>query len=84
MFSDKKLRKPSQKILKILANNIRIYRKSKGLSQEEFADECSLHRTYIGAIERCERNVTIGTLEAIAKTMQIQISELLNTHFNNG
>ncbi len=70
-------RKPSREILEALACNIRAYRKSNGLSQESFAAECGLHRTYIGAIERCERNVTVGTLEALAEKMGIHPYELL-------
>ena len=42
-----------------LADNLRAFRAERGWSQEEFADRCGLHRTYIGAIERGERNVTL-------------------------
>ena len=50
-----------------LAKNLRRLRQQQGLSQEEFALRCRLHRTYIGAIERGERNVTLKTLELIAR-----------------
>jgi len=50
-----------------LAKNLRRIRKQQGLSQEGFAARCRLHRTYIGAIERGERNVTLKTLELIAR-----------------
>jgi transcriptional regulator with XRE-family HTH domain len=51
-----------------------------GLSQEEFADVCGYHRTYIGAIERGERNITISTLEAIATALNLDVKELLVPH----
>jgi len=62
---------------KILANNVRAYRNAKGLSQEELADECGLHRTYIGSVERCERNVTLGTLELLALALKTTVPGLL-------
>ena len=75
--SETALRKPSHQLTQILADNIRTYRKVRGISQEEFADLCQLHRTYIGSVERGERNVTLSTLEAIAKAMGILAPQLL-------
>lgn len=72
-----KLRKPSQIITQILANNIRTFRKSKRLSQEALAEKCNLHRTYIGSVERGERNVTLSTLEVMAEALGVGIPELL-------
>lgn len=46
------------------------------MSQEEFADMCSLDRTYIGGIERGERNVSLINIERIAATFKISLSEL--------
>ena len=46
----------------ILAENIRHYRKKRNISQEQLADVCGLHRTYVGSVERSERNVTLSTL----------------------
>jgi len=52
-------------------------RRSKlGVSQEAFADMCELDRTYIGGIERGERNVALVNIEKLAKTLRISISEL--------
>lgn len=51
-----------------------------GLSQEEFADICGYHRTYIGSIERSERNITVLTLEALASALNIEPYELLRDH----
>lgn len=76
-----KLRKPSKEVTEILSKNIRNFRKTKDLSQESLAEVCNLHRTYIGAIERGERNVTLSTLEVIANALHISIQDLL-TDFN--
>ena len=70
-------RKPSSELRNTLAKNIRAYRASKGLSQDELADLSGLHRTYIGSVERRERNVTLSTLEAIALTLGTTVPELL-------
>ena len=62
---------------KTLASNLRGYRKINDLSQEELAAKCNLHRTYIGSVERCERNVTLGTLCALSKALNIEVLSLL-------
>lgn len=73
------------KILKTLglqatiAANVKVRRLRLGLSQEEFADICGYHRTYIGSIERGERNITISTLEALATALKVEVVELLTT-----
>jgi transcriptional regulator with XRE-family HTH domain len=59
-------------------NRVRKLRKNKGWSQEEFADECGLHRTYIGAIERGERNVSLNNIHAIARALNIPVKELFD------
>ena len=51
-------------------------RKELKLSQEQLAEEAGLHRTYIGMIERAEKNVTLVNIEKIAKALKISISEL--------
>ncbi len=61
----------------VLADNIRDYRAKESISQDAFAAHCGLHRTYIGSVERCERNVTLGTLEVFAKSMSISVPLLL-------
>lgn len=55
---------------------VRKRRHRLGVSQEEFADMCGLDRTYIGGIERGERNVALINIERIAKTLRISLSEL--------
>jgi len=51
---------------------------SKGFSQEEFAFKVGLHRTYIGGIERGERNVSLINIVLIASALQVSISELFD------
>ncbi len=64
-------------ILKNISKNIKSYRKAKGLSQEKLAEKCDLHRTYIGAVERAEKNITIKSLVKIANALDINIADLL-------
>jgi transcriptional regulator with XRE-family HTH domain len=59
-----------------LGRAVRQRRHRLGVSQEEFADMCGLDRTYIGGIERGERNVAIVNIEKIAKALRISLSEL--------
>lgn len=55
---------------------VRKRRHRLGVSQEEFADMCGLDRTYIGGIERGERNVALINIERIAKALRISLPEL--------
>ena len=55
---------------------LRHRRQKLGVSQEAFADMCQLDRTYIGGIERGERNVALVNIEKIAKTLRLTIAEL--------
>lgn len=64
-------------LLVLLGQRIRELRKARGLSQEAFAAECGLDRTYIGGIERGERNVAVRNLAVIAKGLGLSMSELL-------
>ena len=72
------MRKPSSDIVKVLSGNLRKLRAEKGLSQEELADRSGLHRTYIGSVERGERNVTLSSLELIASALDVDIPTLLS------
>lgn len=49
-----------------IGRNLRAYRQARGLSQEAFAEVLGVHRTYMGGIERGERNLTLRSLERIA------------------
>lgn len=61
----------------ILAQNLRHMRSAKGWSQEDLADAVGLHRTYIGSIERGERNLGIDNVERLANALQITVTNLL-------
>lgn len=63
-------------ILRIIGDNIRKYRNIKGWSQEDLALECDLHRTYIGAVERGEKNITILNLLKIKNKLEVRLDEL--------
>ena len=60
-----------------VGRNLRAYREAKGLSQEAFADDLGVHRTYMGGIERGERNLTLKSLERMAERVGIDPLALL-------
>ncbi len=68
----------------VISKNIRQQRQNIGLSQEALADCCGLHRTYIGAIERGERNLTVNTLARIAEALGCSVIDLLSHHSTSG
>ena len=55
---------------------VRDIRKERGLSQEKLAHKANLHRTYIGMIERAEKNITLLNIEKIAKALRVEIKDL--------
>jgi transcriptional regulator with XRE-family HTH domain len=59
--------------------SLRSRRTKLGLPQEEFADLCELDRTYVGRIERGERNVSLVNLDKLAKALKISLSELFRS-----
>ena len=63
-------------IAKVLGQRIRHYRTSKGLSQEKLAELSGCHHTYIGQLERGEKNATIESIEKIAVALRISLSTL--------
>ena len=63
---------------KVIAANVRRLRKDRGYSQEGFADACGLHRTYVGAIERAERNVSVDNIERMAAALAVPGWRLLH------
>lgn len=65
-------------ILERFGQRVRDLRKEQGYSQEGFAAACELDRTYIGGIERGERNVALRNIETIAQTLGITLSELMD------
>lgn len=70
-------RKASPSLRAILAKNVRAFRKAHGYSQEALADLCQMHRTYIGSVEREERNVSLSTLDVLAQSLGVSVPELL-------
>ena len=62
---------------RIVGRNLRAYRQARGLSQEAFADVLGVHRTYMGGIERGERNLTLKSLERIAGKLDLDPLALL-------
>jgi transcriptional regulator with XRE-family HTH domain len=64
-------------ILRAFAAEVRRSRNSLGLSQEELADRASLHRNYIGMIERLERVPTLVAMDGIARGLKLKLSELI-------
>lgn len=64
-------------ILERFGHRVRGLRRAKGLSQEAFAADCGLDRTYMGGIERGERNLALRNIELIAKTLGVSLSELM-------
>lgn len=67
----------SKNLRHVLAKNMRLLRNDLGLSQEELAHKAKLHRTYIGMIERSERNLSIDNIEKIAHALGVRPYQLL-------
>ncbi len=59
------------------ASNVREQRLTKGLSQEDLAELCGLHRTYVGSVERGERNICIDNMERIALALEVRLEDLI-------
>lgn len=64
-------------ILILFGNKVKEIRKQKGLSQEQLSFKANLHRTYIGMIERAEKNITLINIQKIAEALEVEIVELL-------
>ena len=62
----------------VFAANLRRIRLAKGLSQEGLADRAGLHRTYVGCVERNEKNISIESMERLANALEVDVRELLN------
>lgn len=69
--------KSNSAILKKFGDRVREIRIEKGLSQEQLAYNANVHRTYIGMIERAEKNITLINIEKIAKALEVEITDLL-------
>jgi transcriptional regulator with XRE-family HTH domain len=74
-------RRQSTILQKIFAKNVLRHRTRLGLTQEELADKCDYHRTYIGSVERAERNITLATIESFSLVFNVEPHTLLvNAH----
>lgn len=62
---------------KILGENIRSLRTKQQITQEQLAELCDLHRTYVGAMERGDRNVSLNNIVKVAQALNVTPSELL-------
>ena len=60
----------------LFAKRVRELRAERGWSQDDLADNASLHRTYIGTIERAEQSIGVDNIEKIAKAFKVPIAEL--------
>ena len=58
-------------IVKVFGQNLKSFREAKGLSQEAFAELCGLHRTYISAVERQRRSISLENVQRIANALAI-------------
>jgi transcriptional regulator with XRE-family HTH domain len=67
----------SSRILKLFGQRVRDERLKQGLSQEALAEKAGVHRTYIGMIERAEKNITLTNIEKIANALDVEIGTLL-------
>ena len=66
-----------QKFLKSLGARIRDLRLKRSLTQAELAEKCSLHRTFIGSVERGERNIAILNLRLIARMLRVPLTDVI-------
>jgi len=73
----KKSKTRVQSLRTIVGVRIREARTNQGMSQEALAEICGLHRTYVGSVERAERNISIDNIERIAFALQLPPSALL-------
>jgi len=71
-------KKPIIGLRRRFAAKLRDVRLERGLSQEALADEAGLHRTYIGSVERGERNISIDNIERLANALSVDVAELMS------
>lgn len=67
-------------IVQIFGGRVRYFRNVRKLSQDQLAELCGLHRTYIGSVERGERNITLVNAEKIADALSVSLCDLVKNH----
>ena len=67
---------PDHNLRKKFGNKVRELRKNRGLSQEELGFKANIHRTYVGAVERGEQNVSLDNIGRLAKHLKVSLAEL--------
>lgn len=67
--------------VKAFGLRVRYFRKRLGLSQDDLADKAGLHRTYVGAVERGERNITLLNILHLADALHVTVKELFDENF---
>lgn len=73
-----KAKKPAPRSARIrLAANLRAARKKQQISQEELADRAEIDRSFVGSVERCERNISLDNIERLSVALGMDIAELL-------
>lgn len=71
-------------LLASFGRQVRTLRQARNLSQEELAERARVHRTYVGMIERGEKNITLRNIAKLAGALKVPIHELLNMEKQNG
>ncbi|MDE6547580.1 MAG: helix-turn-helix transcriptional regulator [Muribaculaceae bacterium] len=72
------MKQSDSEILDVFARNVRIRRMNLGISQEKLAELANLHRTYIGMIERSEKNITLKNIQKISSALGVSPADLLS------
>ncbi|MGM0881142.1 MAG: helix-turn-helix domain-containing protein [Bacillota bacterium] len=70
-------------ILEIVGQRVREKRKERGFSQEELGERAGVHFSYIGSVERAEKNISLQSLERIANALEVEVFELLQVRKSN-
>ena len=68
----------NKQILTQFGKRVRAERERRGISQERLGEMAKVHRTYIGMIERAEKNITLTNMEKIAKALGLRLRDLIN------
>lgn len=71
-----------RRLCTVIADRVRAKRIAAGLSQEELGERAHIHRTYIGAVERGEKNITVATLAKVARALRCKLTDLLPSNID--